>query len=231
MFSLVYAISRRTPLSQKALKWVLQAQTRLNGKVSWSHDRINLAPLGGVSERPALTFPFVRIAPTRIGPYTAPEPFGDNVGGQPKPNALATGTTKVRSLWLAHIVAAFLRQVSEKFPEAVLELSDGCGGFVIPVGVRIQAGRFEINRELLNRERERVLEATADPQAAAPFVWAESRALQGEFLADMAMSEYREVSELSEIEWDDEAYLGATVGEVANAYVGRVLAEVAQVPA
>lgn len=209
----------------------MQAQTHLNDKVTWSHDRINLAPLAAASERPMLTFPFVRIAPTRIGPYLAPEPFGDNSGGQPLPNAVATGATKVRSLWLAHVVASFLRQVSVKFPEAILELSDQAGGFVIPVGVRIQAGRFEINRELLNRERERVLEATADPQAAAPFVWAESRALQGEFLADMAMSEYREVSELCEIEWDDESYLGATVGEVANAYVGRVLAEVVPVPA
>jgi hypothetical protein len=231
MFSLMYAISRRTMLSQKALKWILQAQTHLNDKVTWSHDRINLSPLAPVSERPVLTFPFVRIAPTRIGPYTAPEPFGDGSGGQAMPNAVATGTTKVRSLWLAHVVAAFLRQVSAKFPEVTLELSDNCGGFVIPVGVRIQAGRFEINRDLLNRERERVLEATADPQAAAPFLWAESRALQGEFLADMLMSEYQEVTELSEIEWDDESYAGATVGEVANAYVGRVLAEVVPLPA
>lgn len=230
MYSLQYAILRKTPVSQKALKWILQAQTHLNAKVSWSHDRLNLTSPTGAPERPAITFPFVRIAPNRIGPYSVTDQFGENPLGQSVPNAMASGSSKVRDIWSAHVIAAFLRHVSEKF-DLSIELSDGCGGFIIPVGVRIQSGRFEINRDLLNRERERMLEATADPQSAAPFLWAEARALQGEFLADMPMSEYAEVSELRELEWDEDSYIGATVGQVADSYVGRVLAEVAPVTA
>jgi hypothetical protein len=201
----------------------MRAQSLLNEKTSIPHDRLNLAPSSGASERPILNFPFVRVLPMKIGPYSAPEPFGEasQVAGS---NAVAAGATKVRDLWSAHVVAAFLRVLSEQHPDVVIELRDETGQFVIPMGVFIRGGRFEINRELLNAHRERVLEASGDPQAGAGFLWAESRALNGEFLTDVPVSDYMEVPEIV-MDMDRENFAGASVGELATYFVQRVLAE------
>lgn len=221
--NLAYAITRRTPVSQKALQWAMRAQSLLNEKTNIPHDRLNLAPVSGAAERPSLNFPFVRVLPMRIGPYSAPDPFGETTQ-MPSPNVAAAGSTKVRDLWSAHVVAAFLRIVSEQHPEIVLELRDDTGQFVVPMGVFIRGGRFEINRELLNAQRERVLEASGDPQAGAGFLFAETRALNGEFLTDVPVSDYMEVPEIV-LDMDRENYAGASVGELATYFVRRMLTE------
>ena len=227
MTNLVYAITRRTPVSQKALKWALRAQSLLNEKSVIPMDRLNLAPIGGATERPVVGFPFVRVAPLRVGPYAAPDPFGDSQTVQ-SPNAVASGSTKCRDLWSAHVIASYLRVLSEQHPEIVVELRDDTGQFLIPMSAYIRSGRFEINREFLNAQRERALETTGDPQAGAPFLWAESRALNGEFLADMPLADYTEVPPVV-FNIDAEDTMGATLGETALRWVRGVLADVESV--
>ena len=222
--NLVYAITRRTPVSQKVLKWAMRAQSLLNEKSAFPQDHLNLAPIGGAMERPAVSFPFVRVAPMRIGPYSVSESFGDSQA-VPGPNAVATGSTKCRDLWSAHVVASYLRVLSEQHPDIVVELRDDTGQFVIPMSVFIRAGRFETNRELLNAQRERALETAGDPQAGAPFLWAETRALNGEFLTDVPVADYMEVPEIV-LDMDAENHVGATVGELALHFVRNVISEV-----
>jgi hypothetical protein len=228
MTNLVYAITRRTPVSQKTLKWAMRAQSLLNERSAFPQDHLNLVPLGGATERPALNFPFLRIAPMKIGPYSAPEPFNDTSAGS-NPNAVAAGTTKCRDLWSAHVVVAFLRVLSEQNPEIVIELTDETGQFVIPMSVFIRAGRFEINRTFLNAQRERALETSGDPQTGTGFLWAESRALNGEYLTDVAVADYMEVPEFV-FDMNLEDHRGATVGELALHFVRSALSEVEPVP-
>ncbi len=222
--NLVYAITRRTPVSQKALKWALRAQSLLNEKSAFPLDHLNLAPVGGALERPAMNFPFVRIAPMRIGPYSVSESTGDGHTVQ-SPNAAAVGSTKCRDLWSAHVIASYLRVLSEQHPDITVELRDESGQFVIPMSVFIRAGRFELNREFLNAQRERALEASGDPQAGAPFLWAETRALNGEFLTDLPIADYTEVPEIV-LDMDAEDTMGATLGETALHFVRGALANV-----
>jgi hypothetical protein len=92
------------------------------------------------------------------------------------------------------------------------------------MSVYIRGGRLETNRELLNAQRERALEASGDPQAGASFLWAETRALNGEFLTDVAASDYMEIPELI-LESDAEDRVGATVGDLALHFVRRVVSE------
>jgi hypothetical protein len=148
----------------------------------------------------------------------------------PSPNVAAAGSTKVRTLWEAHLVAAFLRIVSEQHPDITLELLDDSGQFVTCLSAFLRGGRFEINRELLNAQRERVLEASGDPQAGAAFLWAEARALNGEFLTDVPVSDdIMEVPELV-LDMDREDYQGATVGELATHFVRRMLTDLVPQP-
>jgi len=220
--NLAYAITRRTPVSQKTLQWAMRAQALLNEKSAFPNDRLNLSPLGGAQERSSLGFPFVKVLPMKIGPYSVPDPVGDTSPVH-TPNAIAAGATKVRDLWSAHTVAAFLRVLSEKHPDIVIELRDDTGQFVVCMSTFIRNGKFEINRELLNAQRERALEATGDPQAGAPFLWAETQALAGEVLTDVPVSDYMEVPEISDVYAED--HPGATVGELATHFVRRVLSE------
>ncbi len=76
---------------------------------------------------------------------------------------------------------------------------------MLPGAVWLRGGRVELQREWLNASRERVLEMTADPQAAAPFVWAEAEALQGHFFQEAMASDYAEVPEIQELSsrWDE----------------------------
>jgi hypothetical protein len=68
-----------------------------------------------------------------------------------------------------------------------------------------------------------VLETSGDPQAGAGFLWAETRALNGEFLTDVPVSDYMEVPEIITV--DRENYAGASVGELATHVVRRMLSE------
>jgi len=114
------------------------------------------------------------------------------------------GSTRVRdNLWNAHIVVAFLKYISRKYPTLLFELRDD-GGFVIPGSVWIRGGAVEVNREFLNVERARALEVTGDPQAAVPYVWAELQALGGSFFAEASADDFGNLPEVRELEatWD-----------------------------
>jgi hypothetical protein len=223
MINLSYAI-RKSPVHPKALKWILQAQAQMNDKASWSHERLNLAPAAGATERPSLGFPFVRIAPMRIGPYAVDEPTPTNSQVR-TPNAIATGSTKTRSLWDCHLVAAFLQQASEKFPEIVFELRDDTAQFVIGGAVTIQAGKLSLEGAWLRTEQERILEMTGDPQAVTGLIWAQAKALHdGVYLTDISAAE-ADVRELVDLDMDPDDYHGATVGELAAHFVRNVLSE------
>lgn len=225
--NLRYAI-RRSPVSQKALSWALQAQAKLNEKLSWQHDRLNLAPVVGAAERPPLGFPFVRVAPLRIGPYAVPDPYAERTPSHAS-DAFALGATKTRSLFGAHVVGSFLRSLSNAYPECVIELEDESGQFVLPMGVLVRAGRFELNAQVLNAQRARVLEMTGDPQAAAPFLWAEAQALNGQVLADGPATECAELPEVRGLDLDPEVFEQATIGDIANFFVSRLISETAPV--
>jgi hypothetical protein len=225
-YHLSYAISKRTPPSPKVLKAILDVQAELNRRCTWTHERLSLAP-ERFAERASFTFPFVRLAPK-----PALAAFRDTelqVSGARIQDAVASGSTKVRdNLWNAHLVVAFLRRVSEAHPELLLELRDE-GGFVLPGAVWIRSGKVELQRDWLNRERERVLEMTADPQAAAPFVYAEAEALQGHFFQEAAASDYAEVPEIQGLDsrWDE--LQSMTLGEAAEVVVTRVTTPAAPV--
>lgn len=231
MFHLRYAILRKTPVSPKALKWILQAQALLNEKVPWSHDRLSFAPLGGGTERPPLAFPFIRVAPSRIGPYSVDESRSDESPAR-IPQAVAMGSMKTRSLWESHLVAALLARASEMYPEMTLELRDDSGQFVIAGAITIQGGKFALQRDFLQKERERLLEMTGDPAAVAGLDWAEAQALyNGAFLIDGPVADFMEIPEASALKLDKEMLATMTVGELANHYVGSVLSEMAPVAA
>lgn len=201
--NLTYAISKRTPPTPKTLKAILDLQAELNRAITWTHERLALAP-APEAPRASLSFPFVRITPAR-------PMFGDIAGhlGEASrasriDDASVSGSTRVKGdLWNAHCIAAFLRHVSQLYPELLLELRDD-GGFVLPGAVTIRGGNVELNREELNRARERVLEMTGDPQSAAPFVWAEAEALGGNFFVAGNASDFAEVPEIQELglSWD-----------------------------
>lgn len=226
-FHLVYAISKRTPPAPKTLQSVLDLQTEVNRRCSWSHERLALAPERSAARSPFAPFPLTRFAFGRPGFSVASERA--EVVSPVIPEAAAAGSTKVRdNLWNAHLVVAFLRHVSNEHPEMLLELRDD-GGFVLPGAVWIQGGRVELQREWLNRERERVIETSGDPNMAAPFVWAEAEALQGRFFVPGRASDFAEVREIQELgaTWDQIEAM--TIEDVAELVVDRVASAAAPV--
>jgi hypothetical protein len=86
----------------------------------------------------------------------------------------------------------------------------------------------ELRRDWLNAQREKALEMSGDPEAAAPFVWAETRALAGEFFLEASVSDFADAPEMQESggELDD----SMTLGEAAEVVIDRVLSS-AVVPA
>ena len=218
---LLYAISKRTPPSPNAWREIESIQKELNEHLTWVHDRLSLARDGG-APRAGFTFPLVQmITPARVP--LAPN-FRERVEeALPRiPDACAFGSTRVRdNLWNAHVVAAFLKVVSARHPELIFELRDD-GGFVLPGAVWIRGGKVELQREWLNRNRERALESSGDIEAAVPFLWAEREALEGRFFADQAASDYAEVPEIQElnVDWSELASVG--LEEVATRIVGRL---------
>ena len=218
-FNLTYGISKRTPVSPKVLRGILDVQTAVNRACTWSHEKLSLSAPREMG-RPTFAFPFVRFG---LPPATPNFLSDGHVTPAPavSPDAFVQGTTRVRdSLWNAHVVAAFLKLVSRNSPGVLFELRDE-GGFVLPGAVWIQGGNIEVNREFLNRERARVLELTGDPQAGAPFVWAEMQALAGTFFQDAAASEYADVPEIRSLgaSWDQLDAM--SLSEVASHVVER----------
>jgi len=199
--NLTYSISKRTPASPKAVKEILDAQTAINRACTWTHERLAFVP---PREQGRAAFPLQLM---RFGLASGNPPALDGFGAQPlaRPaDAFMHGSTRVRdNLWNAHIVAAFLKHVSRKHPTLLFELRDD-GGFVIPGSVWIRGGAVEVNREFLNAERGRALEVTGDPQAAAPYVWAELQALSGALFAEAQVDDFGNVPEVRELgaSWD-----------------------------
>lgn len=202
-FTLNYFISKRTPASPKALKEILDVQAAVNRACTWTHERLSLAAPRQSGRATVLSFPLMRFG--FVPAHGSPSSDGF---GAPSPtssaDAFAEGTTRVRdNLWNAHLVVAFLKHVSRMHPALLFEIRDE-GGFVVPGSVWIQGGKAEANREYLNRERARALELTGDPQAAAPFVWAELQGLGGSFFMDAPVRDYSEMREIRELDasWD-----------------------------
>ena len=141
------------------------------------------------------------------------------------------GSTRVRdNLWNAHLVVAFLKYISRKHPTLLFELRDD-GGFVIPGSVWIRGGAVEVNREFLNVERARALEVTGDPQAAAPYVWAELQALGGSFFAEAQVDDFGNLPEVRELDatWDQLENVSAE--DLASLVVEHATSEVVSVAA
>lgn len=220
---LVYAISNKgTPPSPKVVRQVLDVQTELNRRCTWNHERLALAPERG-ADRVPFGLPIVRFASLYRGSFGRAGSDGFASGAPRIPDAAAAGSTKVSDLWNAHLVVAFLRHVSREHPELHLELRNE-SGFVLGGAVTLRAGKVELSREWLNRERERVLEVTGDMNAAAPFVWAEAEALQGRFFLDEPVSSHAEVTEIGDLlNWDDLERL--SLADAADIVVDRVLSE------
>ncbi|MDQ7814213.1 MAG: hypothetical protein RDU25_00180 [Patescibacteria group bacterium] len=221
-YHLHYAISKRTPPSPKAWKAIADVQTEMNRRFTWSHERLALA-LERQPARPGLAFPFVQLTPQKP---ELPSDIFMRIDGGPAmrfTDSAASGSTRVRdSLWNAHLATAFLRRVSAAHPELLFELRDE-GGFVLPGSVWIRDGKVGTNREWLNRERERALELSGDPQAAAPFVWAECEALRGRFFQDTVASDYAEVPEMQDLGLDYDELGGMSLEEAALRAVERLV--------
>lgn len=222
-YHLFYAISNRTPVREKTLKAIQDVQTELNRRCTWTHERLSLAPAVEAT-RLSFTLPFPRFLATRPTSSAFGELLKQETPERPTTDSAASGSTKVRdNLWNAHLVVAFLRQMSTVEPGLLFELRDE-GGFVLPGAVWIRAGKVELQRDWLNRERERVLEVTGDARAAMPFVWAETEALQGRFFLDAPASDYREVMEIQELDEHAGETESMSLGEAADLVVKCIAA-------
>lgn len=115
-YRLTYAINKRIPPTERTLKSILDFQARVNERLGLVHERLSLAPVPAVS-RPSLTFPFVRLG---VADRVAPAPTDSNIGPtELVSSASAIGSTRAPTLWVAHLVAAFLRHVSREFPDLI----------------------------------------------------------------------------------------------------------------
>jgi len=214
--NLTYSISKRTPASPKALKEILDAQAAVNRACTWSHERLAFAP---PRDAGCAVFPLQLM---RFGLAPGTPPAMDGFGAAPSAppaDVYMHGSTRVRdNLWNAHLVVAFLKQISRKHPTLLFELRDD-GGFVIPGSVWIRGGAVEANREFLNRERTRALEVTGDPQAALPYVWAELQGLGGSFFADAPVDEFGNLPEVRELDASWDQLENVSVEELASLVV------------
>jgi hypothetical protein len=104
----------------------------------------------------------------------------------------------------------------------LFELRDD-GGFVLPGAVWIQGGKVELNRDWLNRERERALEATGSPEAASFYVWAESQALGGRFFEEGNVFDHAEVPEIRQLNASWDQLESSSLEEVADIVVKRAM--------
>jgi len=214
--NLTYSISKRTPASPKAVKEILEAQAAVNRACTWAHERLAFVPPRDAGRA---VFP-LQLA--RFGLASGNPPALDGFGAHPPARpaeAFMYGSTRVRdNLWNAHLVVAFLKHMSRKHPTLLFDLRDD-GGFVIPGSVWIRAGAVEVNREFLNAERGRALEVTGDPQAAAPYVWAELQALGGSFFAEAQADDFGHLPEVRELDASWDQLENVSVEELASLVV------------
>lgn len=163
--------------------------------------------------------PFTRYGFTS-GPTTLhPESLAAGVPGSSENAYYMHGSTRVRdNVWNAHLVVAFIKYVSKMHPGLLFELKDE-GGFVVPGSVWIRGGNVEANREALNRERVRALEATGDPQSAMGVLWAEVQTLQGNYFLDAPISDYGIVPELRDLEARWQELEAMSLSDAASAVV------------
>jgi hypothetical protein len=219
-YHLHYSISERTPPSPKVLRSILDTQTELNARLTWTNERLALVARRDLP-RPTFAFPYVRFASVRTVPMHGLETQQGCIATLIPSGAYAAGSTKVRdSLWNAHLVAAFLRNVSARHPELLFELRDD-GGFVLPGAVWIQGGKVELNRDWLNHERERALEATGSPEAAEFYVWAETQALGGRFFEEGNVFDHAEVEEIRELGASWNQLESSSLEDIADIVVKR----------
>jgi hypothetical protein len=226
--NLTYSISKRTPAPPKAVKEILDAQAAVNRACTWTHERLAFAP---PREQGRAAFP---LQFARFGLASGTPPAMDGFGAHtPAPSAdvFMHGSTRVRdNLWNAHLVVAFLKHISRKLPTLLFELRDD-GGFVIPGSVWIRGGAVEVNREFLNVERGRALEITGDPQAAAPYVWAELQALGGSFFAEATAEDFENLPEVRELDATWAQLENVSLEDLASLVVEHATAEVVSVAA
>jgi len=217
-YRLSYAIKKRVPPTQKTMDRILSLQSQVNSRLELSQERLALAPVTS-PVRPPFTFPFVRMPDPRTGASLNPSNDAEILGQ----NA-ACGSTRAPTLWHAHLIASFLKRMSSEYPDLVFELRDSLCRFVVPGVVTIRGGSVEMEREWLNRERERALELSGDPQAAAPFIWAETQALQGNLLESAPAVEVADALVMAEFVERGEDLEGMTVEDAADAVIARILA-------
>jgi hypothetical protein len=216
--NLTYSISKRTPASSKVLKEILDAQASVNRACTWTHERLAFAP---PRETGHAVFPLQLM---RFGLAAGNQPASDGFGAAPSvppADVFMHGSTRVRdNLWNAHLVAAFLKHISRKYPTLLFELRDD-GGFVLPGSVWIRGGAVEANREFLNRERTRALEVTGDPQSALPYVWAELQGLGGSFFAETTVDEFGNLPEVRELDASWDQLENVSIEDLASLVVER----------
>jgi hypothetical protein len=224
-FTLHYAISRRTPPSERVLKSILNMQLEANERITWQNERLSLTP-ERPSMRPSLGFSFGRFAPA----VTVPFPDTRD-GARPIVDGCVTGSTNVRqSIWNAHLVTSFLKLMSARNPELLFELRDD-GGFVLPGAVWLKAGKPELNRAWLDEQRGRALSATGEIDAAIPFLWAEHQALEGNFFRDGDAPDLLDDSEVADLNVPWERLQSTRVGELADAAIASACSADARVTA
>jgi len=221
---LFYGISRSAPCSPKTWQAIVQAVGAMNRRIHWEHEPLSFA-LERQPERTAFPFPLIRIGLPKQVSSNSPFVQAENGPAACLENSFAWGSIRTRgNRFHSHLVVAFLRCISERFPEILLELRDETG-FVLAGGVWFRGGKAELNRERLNRERERVLEATGDPNAAAPYLWAEAEALQGRFFVETAASEYAHEPLIEALEMSMDELDSMGLGQAADTIVKAVLSE------
>lgn len=224
MFHLNYAI-RTAPVPDDVLPWILRAQTRMNDAIEWSNDELNFALVDGKTVRDTQSFPFVYTARGELDEVTAQTLLENGDHGR-IPRATAVGETEVRTLWDFHLIAAFLRVASERFPEILFSLSDeSC--LLLPVGaIRIQSGKMSPYTNWLCSEYEFIVNMSSDEEeGVVERACAQLKALKdGQCTTDMPAA-HGVLRQMNEIGLDERDYQGLSVGEVALKYVRRLLAE------
>jgi hypothetical protein len=225
MFNISYAI-RTTPLAPEILDWILEAQAIINEVVSWSNDDcLTLARVDGTAVRDTQVFPFTYTAQTPIDIDVCQKYF-ETYPKEDIPKATAVGHISVNTLWEFQLIVAFLRIVSERFPELAISLSDDTR-LLCPVGmVRLESGKFTPYTDWLRAEHEFYLEMSSDVEGVGEAMCAVDKALEdGTCFTDMpaARGAYERIKEQG---LDVTQYQDLSVGEVAERFVRQTLSDV-----
>ncbi len=222
MVNLNYAI-RTTPVSPEVMQWIHQATARMAAAASWPNDYLRFTPVDGNCVRESQVFPFTH-AVRPAGDTADLDVNRENNTDERIPDATVIGATTVQTLWDFHLVVAFLRVASEKFPELLFSLSDNTLQ-LCPVGaVRLQAGTFAPFTDWICSEREQFVLMAGHDKVIVEAVWAEPNELQGSCFTDMPAGQGAR-------EWmveqglDIKDYQEGSVGEVAERFVRHTLTD------